>query len=175
MKVLVAQSCPTLCNPRDYSPPSSSVYGILQARILEWVAIPFSRGSSQPRDQTWVFPHCRKILYNLSYQGGLKWYIKTQVPTFAVISSPGLSSWEGIRKLPSNKGLNIHNYSLMPTVSDSVPLLFRRTVPYCDFIFQDTIYYFINLKQWNQCVLISVDIYLLFNMDSNLKKTPLRL
>ena len=107
--------------------------------------------------------------------GGLKWYTKTQVSTFAVISSPGLSSWEGIRKLPSNKGLNIHNYSLMPTVSDSVPLLFRRTVPYCDFIFQDTIYYFINLKQWNQCVLISVDIYLLFNMDSNLKKTPLRL
>ena len=38
----------------DCSPPDSSVHGILQARILEWVAIPFSRGSSQPRDQTWV-------------------------------------------------------------------------------------------------------------------------
>ena len=38
----------------QYSPPGSSVHGILQARILEWVAIPFSRGSSQPRDQTWV-------------------------------------------------------------------------------------------------------------------------
>ena len=38
-----------------YSPPGSSVHGILQARILKWVAIPFSRGSSQPRDQTWVF------------------------------------------------------------------------------------------------------------------------
>ena len=37
-----------------YSPPGSSVHGILQARILEWVAISFSRGSSQPRDQTWV-------------------------------------------------------------------------------------------------------------------------
>ena len=46
MKVLVAQSCPTLCNPMDYSLPGSSVHGILQARILEWVAIPFSRGSS---------------------------------------------------------------------------------------------------------------------------------
>ena len=43
------QSCLTLCHPRDGSPPSSPVPGILQARILEWVAIPFSRGSSQPR------------------------------------------------------------------------------------------------------------------------------
>ena len=40
--------------PMDFSPPASSVHGILQTRILEWVAIPFSRGSSQPRDQTWV-------------------------------------------------------------------------------------------------------------------------
>ena len=40
------QSYPTLCNPMDCSPPGSSVHGILQARILEWVAIPFSRGSS---------------------------------------------------------------------------------------------------------------------------------
>ena len=49
---LAAQSCPTLCNPMDYSPPVSSVHGILQARILEWVAVLFSRGSFQPRDQT---------------------------------------------------------------------------------------------------------------------------
>ena len=48
----VAQSCPTLHDPVDCSPPGSSVHGILQARILEWVAISFSRGSSQPRDQT---------------------------------------------------------------------------------------------------------------------------
>ena len=44
--VLVAQSCPTLCDPMDCSHPDSSVHGILQARILEWVAIPFSGGSS---------------------------------------------------------------------------------------------------------------------------------
>ena len=43
MKVLVTQSCPTLCNPMDGSLPGSSVHGILQARILQWVAIPFSR------------------------------------------------------------------------------------------------------------------------------------
>ena len=46
------QSCMTHCDPMDCSPPGSSVHGILQARILEWVAIPFSRVSSQPRDQT---------------------------------------------------------------------------------------------------------------------------
>ena len=48
------QSCLTLCNPMDYSPPGSCVHGLLQARILEWVAISFSRGSSQPRDRTQV-------------------------------------------------------------------------------------------------------------------------
>ena len=52
--VLVAQSCPILCDPMECSPPGSSVLGILQARILEWVAIPFSRESSWPRDWTWV-------------------------------------------------------------------------------------------------------------------------
>ena len=46
----VAQSCPTLCNPMDCSPPGSSVHGIFQARILEWVDISSSRGSSQFRD-----------------------------------------------------------------------------------------------------------------------------
>ena len=51
---LVAKSCPTLCNPMDCSPPVSSVHGISQVRLLEWVAISFSRQSSQPRDQTHV-------------------------------------------------------------------------------------------------------------------------
>ena len=50
----VAQSCLTLCDPTDCSPPGSSVHGIFQARILERVAISFSRGSSQHRDQTHV-------------------------------------------------------------------------------------------------------------------------
>ena len=49
MKVNVTQLCPILCNPVDYT-----VHGILQARILEWVAFPFSRGSSKPRDWTQV-------------------------------------------------------------------------------------------------------------------------
>ena len=67
--VLVTQSCPTLCNPMDCRPPGSSVHGILQARILEWVAMPSSRGSSPPRDWTQVSCIGRQILYHLSHQG----------------------------------------------------------------------------------------------------------
>ena len=52
--MLVTQSCLTLGSPMGYSTPCSSVQGILQARILEWIAIPFSRGSSRPRDRTRV-------------------------------------------------------------------------------------------------------------------------
>ena len=65
-----AQSCPTPCNPTDCGPPGSSVHGIVQATILEWVATLPSRGSSQPRDRTQV--SCsgqRIILYHLRHLG----------------------------------------------------------------------------------------------------------
>ena len=65
----VAQSCPTLCDPIDYSPPGSSIHGIFQARVLEWVAISFSKGSSLHRDRTQTLPHCWQTLYHLSHQG----------------------------------------------------------------------------------------------------------
>ena len=55
VKVLAVQSCPTVCTPMDCSLPGSSVHGFLQARILEWVAIPYSKEYSQWRDQTQVF------------------------------------------------------------------------------------------------------------------------
>ena len=55
VQVLVTQSYLTLCDSMDYSPPGSSVHGILQTRILEWVVIPSSKGSSQPRNRTCVF------------------------------------------------------------------------------------------------------------------------
>ena len=61
VKVKVAQSCLTLCDPMDYT-----VHGILQARILEWVALPFSRGSSQPRDRTCVG---RRVLHHWITRG----------------------------------------------------------------------------------------------------------
>ena len=62
--VKVTQLYLTLCDPMDYT-----VHEIFQARILEWVAFPFSRGSSQSRNWTQVYPHCRRILYQLSHKG----------------------------------------------------------------------------------------------------------
>ena len=73
MKVKVAQSCPTLCNPMDHR-----VHGILQARVLEWVAFPFSRGSSQPRNQTQVSRIAGGFFYQLSHKGSpiiLEWAV----------------------------------------------------------------------------------------------------
>ena len=62
------QSCPTLCDPIDGNPSGSSVRGILQARILEWVAISSSRASSLPRDRTCIFCIGRWVPYHLSHQ-----------------------------------------------------------------------------------------------------------
>ena len=70
VKVTVTQSYPTLCDPVDCNPPGSSIHGILQGRTLEWVAIPFSRGSSQPtQGSNPGLLHCEQILYHLSHQG----------------------------------------------------------------------------------------------------------
>ena len=69
VKVLVAQSCVTLCSPMDCSPPGSSVHGILQARILESVAIPFSRGFSGSRDQTQVSHIAGRLFTIWAHQG----------------------------------------------------------------------------------------------------------
>ena len=63
-KVLVTQSCLTLCDPVDSSLAGSSVHGIFQAKILQWVAIPFSWGSSQLRDQTWI-PHIASRFFTI--------------------------------------------------------------------------------------------------------------
>ena len=65
----VAQSCPTLCNRMDCRPPGSSVHGISQPRILEWVAMPSSRGIFPTQGLNSGLPHCRWILCCLSHQG----------------------------------------------------------------------------------------------------------
>ena len=64
----VAQLCLTLCDPMDCSLPGSSIHGIFQARVLEWVAISFSRESSQPRDQIRVSLIVGRCFYCLSHQ-----------------------------------------------------------------------------------------------------------
>ena len=97
--VLVNRLCLTLCDTMDYSWPSSSIHGILQARILERIAVPFSRGSSQPREWTWV-SHCRQILYHLSHRetlyflGYLKPYWIKSLFSFFVPWFPYLQVWK---------------------------------------------------------------------------------
>ena len=86
---LVTQLCPTLCNPMDYSPSDSSVHGISQARILEWLTISFSRGSSWLRD--WTCTSCiscigRRILYHWATREAL--LIKVQIKCSSLKSFP---------------------------------------------------------------------------------------
>ena len=69
VKVLVPQSCLTLCDPRDCSPPGSSAHLILQVKIHEWVAISFSRGIFMTQGSNLGLLHCRQILYYLSHLG----------------------------------------------------------------------------------------------------------
>ena len=92
------QSCTTLCNLKNCSPPGSSVHAILQARILEWVAMPSSRGSSQPRDGTHVSCLGRRVLYHLVPPGkpwreGEFWLGLTLCP---IENRPGISQWQFI-------------------------------------------------------------------------------
>ena len=67
--VLVTESCLTLCDPMDYSPPGSSVHRMLQARTLEWVAMPSSRGIFPTQGLNPGLLHCRQILYHPSHPG----------------------------------------------------------------------------------------------------------
>ena len=84
----IAKWCPTLYNPMDWSPPGTSVHGILQATRLDWVAMPSSRASSQPRDWTRLsYDSCigRQILYHWRHQGSpntvvVKWKRSVFIP-----------------------------------------------------------------------------------------------
>ena len=78
--MLVSQLCPTLCDPVDCSLPVSSVHGILQARILEWVATPFSRGIFPTQESNPDLPHCRQIIYHLSHQGSPMYETPSTIP-----------------------------------------------------------------------------------------------
>ena len=99
VKVKVMQSCLTLCYPMDCRMPGSSVYGTLQARTLERVAIPFTRESSQDRDQTQV-SLCWMILYHLNHQGSPETLYLTQILfsyiLFQVLGYPIKRLWEAL-------------------------------------------------------------------------------
>ena len=89
MKVLVPQWCLTLCNPMDCSLTGASVHGLLQTGIVEWVAMPSSRGIFPSQGSNPGLPHCRQILYRLSHQGSPQ----SPEAIVAKLRTPGESVW----------------------------------------------------------------------------------
>ena len=96
MKVKVAQSCLTLCDPTDYT-----VHGILQARILEWVAFPFSRGSSQARDQTQFSCISGGFFTNWAMTRVMEKYFYLGFSQFRPALATRLPLWDNAASLPS--------------------------------------------------------------------------
>ena len=93
--VLVTQSCPTLCDPMDHSPPGSSVCGILQERILEWVAILFSRGIFLTQVLNPCLLHCGQILYHLSHHSEIseRYIFISFISVHLKLNVKGIISW----------------------------------------------------------------------------------
>ena len=85
MKVKVAPSCPALCNPMDYT-----VHGILQAGILEWVAVPFCRGSSQPRDRTQISPIAGGFFTSWATREAQEYWSGQPIPSPAYLPNPAI-------------------------------------------------------------------------------------
>ena len=96
------QNCFTLCDPMNCSPPGSFVHGILEARILEWVAMPSSRGSSRPRDRTWVYYTGRQVLYTTP----------AGKPLLIDNSKINVMFWGTYMSIPAIKALDISQLSI---------------------------------------------------------------
>ena len=115
----VALSCPTLCNPMNYS-----VHGISQARILEWVVFLFSRGIFPTQRSNPSLPHCRQVLYQLSHQGSPRILEWVAYPFSSRSSWPrnrtGISSFAG-DSLPAKLPGKPHSFS--SSVAQSCPIL----------------------------------------------------
>ena len=122
-------------HPHECSPTGSSVHEILQARILEWVAISFSRGSSQPRDQTWVLCIAGRFVYHLSHQGSPRLLTKEpgdnrSLPVGYVHSWERLSHLAFRRSSPwdrviGTQGERATGFHSIPAISDEMLLPFN--------------------------------------------------
>ena len=119
------QSCLTLCDSMDCSPPVSSVHGIIQARILTWVAIPFSRGSSQPRNQTPVsciggrfFTICTTREALVSVYGSV---IRSELPVGRRMILGQALPFGGMRKIPRERVTVSHQEPVLPAAGGWVP------------------------------------------------------
>ena len=123
------QSCPTLCNPMDYSLPGSSVHGILQARILERVAIASSRGSSQPRDGTQVSLIAGRFFMSES-PGSPFWRRHKQIIHFQAV---GVVACQAplVMKFSREWVASSFSRGILPTQGSNPGLLHYRQILYC--------------------------------------------
>ena len=151
----VAKPCPTHCNPVGCSPPGSSVRGILQARILEWFAISFSRGSSPPRDQTHVSYFGRWVLYQqhhtgspLNHQGSPQirdccWSVSQSCPTLCSPMDCSTPGFPVLHYLPKFAQTHVHwvddaiqpssPLSPLPSIFPSIRFFFNVSALYISF------------------------------------------
>ena len=142
--------CPTLCDPMDCSPPGSPIHGIFQARVLEWVAIFFSRGSSWPRDRTWVSHTAGWRFYHLSPQGSphnkslAEKHEVTDFPGGPVVKTPCF--WCRGRKFDPWSGRRFNPWS-DPTCHGAT-----KRVPWATiFVSYKYLYSFFSLIPWSFC------------------------
>ena len=131
--MLLAKSCLTLPDPVDCSLPGSSIHGILQVRVLEWVAFPFSRGSSQTQELNLGLLHCRQILYHLSHQGSLI----TDFNGHEVEQTPGDSEGQGSlayfspcrsQRVGRDLATEQQQHKVLWVVKESLKNYYRKTV-----------------------------------------------
>ena len=121
---LVTESCPTLCDPKDCSLSGSSVLGILQAIILEWVAISYSRGSSQPRDWTCVY-HIKVVSTDRATREGLEEGGGTEFFPLRCNLIPSSTLWDGEGQPVSPCLLleDVHSFTFHSKCAEQVPWL----------------------------------------------------
>ena len=125
MKVQVAQSCPTLCDPMDYI-----AHGILQAIILEWVAIPFSRGSSQPRDQTQVSCTAGGFFISWATREAQDYWSGQPIPSPLDLPNPGIelgSSALQADSLPTEQKIGIDVFICKAEIDSQTEITNRVT------------------------------------------------
>ena len=122
----VAQSCPPLCDSMDCSLPGSYVHGIFQARVLEWIAISFSRESSWPRDRTWVSYIVNRCFYCLSHQGNHTWWLNAALHALFYDPGPSTTLWAAwIECIP------VSRIQLIPGFGSSREVILRRIILIC--------------------------------------------
>ena len=93
VKVVITQSCLTLCDPMNCSPPGSSVHRIFQARVLEWVAIPVSTGSFRPRGWAWVFFIAGRFVTNWATREAPFVTVGVSIESMNLLFHPGQITW----------------------------------------------------------------------------------